>query len=71
MDTESINAIGEKLSQLSNISTVQLLAYHDFARSKFEAIGKADTMPKVTTPSVKQMDNIAGKFRKFNLPVKL
>lgn len=71
MDTESINAIGKYLSQLSNISAVQLLAYHDFAGSKYDAINKINTMPKVTVPSVRQMDVIADQLRKFNLPVKL
>ncbi len=69
-DTESINAIGKKLSQLSNIKAVQLLAYHDFGKLKFQAIGRPDTMPEVTVPSIKQMNNIADRLRKFNLPIK-
>ena len=64
-DTESLNAIGKKLSQLSNITTVQLLPYHDFARSKYGAIGKSDTMPEVPVPSPEQMDVIANNLKKF------
>lgn len=70
MDTESINAIGEKLSRLSNISAVQLLAYHDFAVSKYGAIDKINTMPKVAVPTVEQINDIANKLRKFNLAIK-
>lgn len=70
MDTGSINAIGEMLSQLSNIIAVRLLAYHDFARSKFKAIGRPDTMPEVTVPSDEQMNKIADQLRKSNLTIK-
>jgi len=69
-DTESINAIGETLSKLTNITAVQLLPYHDFACSKYEAIGKTNIMPKVKLSSDKQMNDIADKLRKFNLPIK-
>ncbi|MBN2643582.1 MAG: glycyl-radical enzyme activating protein [Victivallales bacterium] len=70
MDIESINAIGETLSQLSNITTVQLLTYHDFGRSKFEALGKPNTMPKVKAPLVEQMSDLADKLEKFTLKIK-
>lgn len=70
MDTETINAIGETLSKLTNIIAIQLLPYHDFACSKYEAIGKTNIMPKVKLSSDKQMNDIADKLRKFNLPIK-
>ncbi len=70
MDTETINAIGEKLSKLSNITAVQLLAYHDFAVSKYEAIGKINTMPKVAVPTAEQINKIADQLKKFNLTIK-
>lgn len=69
-DTESINAIGEKLNQLSNITTVQLLPYHDFAGSKYEAISKINTMPEVTVPSVEQMKIIVEVLNRFDFKIK-
>lgn len=70
MDNESIEAIGKQLSQLSNISTVQLLTYHDFAGSKYESIGKTNNMPKVKLSSDEEINGIAEKLRKFNLQIK-
>ncbi|MFI4913145.1 MAG: glycyl-radical enzyme activating protein [Sedimentisphaeraceae bacterium JB056] len=70
MDQESAKAFGEILGSLSNISAVKLLAYHDFARSKYKALGLANTMPRVDLPSQSQIEEIADCLRKFNLVVK-
>ena len=39
--------IGEFLSTLKNVKRIKVLAYHDFARSKYSALGLADTLPIV------------------------
>jgi len=70
MDADSINAMGEKLRQLSSLTVVRLLAYHNFAGSKYEAVGQTNTMPKVTLPSSELLHNIADALRKFCLIVK-
>jgi len=54
-DEESLAAIGELLSGLSNIAGVRLLPYH-LARSKYETVGHPDTMPHVDPPPQAQMD---------------
>ena len=53
-----LRAAGEILSKLKNVSAVRLLAYHSLARSKFRAVGHADTMPNVpyTMPNVPSPD---------------
>ncbi len=43
------DAIGSFLSMLSGILRVRVLKYHDFARSRYGSLGKADTMPRVKT----------------------
>jgi len=50
-DDADISASGAFLSRLSNISAVRLLPYHDLARSRYEAIGRSDTMPHVASPT--------------------
>lgn len=46
-----IDAIGRFLSECSGIVRVKVLAFHAFARSRYEALGKPDTIPFVeTTP---------------------
>lgn len=50
-DAGNISASGAFLSRLSNIAAVRLLPYHDLARSRYEAVGRADTMPHVPSPT--------------------
>jgi len=60
-DEESLAAIGELLSGLSNIVEVRLLPYH-LARSKYATVGHPDTMPHVAPPPQAQMDAAARRF---------
>jgi pyruvate formate lyase activating enzyme len=69
-DPASLEAIGERLSTLANLSAVRLLPYHDFARSKYAAIGASDTMPDVPQPTPKQMAAVATRLLKYGLPIK-
>lgn len=41
-----IEKIGAFLSRIGGISRVKVLAYHDFARSRYAALGKPDSMPQ-------------------------
>ena len=60
-DPENAGAIGGLLGGLRNIALVRLLPYHP-ARSKYEAIGRADTMPEAEAPSKARMDAIASQL---------
>ena len=67
MSEAYICGAGEFLSSLSCISAVRLLPYHAFARSKFLAVGHADTMPHVDSPSQSDLENAAGILQSYNL----
>lgn len=52
---QNLDAVGSLISGMKNITRVKLLPYHDFARSKVNALGIEDTMPHVTPPSVNEL----------------
>ena len=68
-DAESLGAIGGWLSRLPNVSGVRLLAYHALARSKYQTVGRPDTMPDVPAPPPQQMHAIAARLAEFGLHV--
>ena len=45
-----LQSVGEFLLSLPSTPSVRLLPYHSLARSKYEAIGRPDTMPDVPSP---------------------
>jgi glycyl-radical enzyme activating protein len=65
-DERSMAAIGELLSGLPNIVGVRLLPYH-LARSKYEKIGRPDTMPHVPPPDAATMAAAAAILRQCGL----
>ncbi len=62
-------AAGTFLSGLRNIRGVRLLAYHSFARSKYDSVGHADTMPEVETPSDRHLRHLAEILRGYGVAV--
>jgi glycyl-radical enzyme activating protein len=69
-DKKSLGSIGKWLSRFSDIVTVQLLPYHELARSKYVAVGHHDTMPHVSVPTPEQMCAAVAGLNKFGLNVK-
>ena len=69
LDAMGMDAIGSLLAGLKNVVGVKLLPYH-LARSKYEAVGRADTMPQVEPPTLEQMDKAASCLRHFGLLVR-
>ena len=61
-------AMGRLLSELSGILRVRVLAYHDFARSRYGALGRTDTMPDTKTEQT-DLERTAGILRSFGLTV--
>ena len=50
---DDLRKAGELLSSLRSAPVpVRLLACHDFARSKYAAVGRPDTMPRPTVPEL-------------------
>ena len=62
-------AAGTFLSGLRNSRGVRLLAYHSFARSKYDSVGHADTMPEVETPSDRHLRHLAEILRGYGVAV--
>ena len=56
---EEFAAAGRFLAGLRHLVGVRLLAYHAFARSKYEAIGHAVTLPDVPSPSPEHRETLA------------
>ena len=69
-DAESLDAIGRWLGRLLNVSGVRLLPYHSLARSKYEAVGRPDTMLHVAVPTPEQMHAAAARLGEFGLGVR-
>ena len=66
VDERSMAAMGKLLSGLPNIVGVRLLPYH-LARSKYEKVGRPDTMPHVTPPDADTMAGAAAILRGYGL----
>ena len=69
MEPETLRQAGRILADCHAVTAVRLLAYHDFARSKFTAVGLPDTMPRVTPPDVNDLEDAAQILRGFGLNV--
>ena len=61
-DEASMEAIGRLLSGLPNITGARLLPYH-LARSKYEAVGRPDTMPDAPPPDAATIARLAAIVR--------
>lgn len=68
---EELEAAAGFLAELPCVVRVKLLAYHCFARSKYEAAGRPDTMPEVPSPDRDEMEAAAARLRARGLAVLL
>ena len=66
-DDANIARTGQFLSRLKNITKVRVLPYHSFARSKYAALGKKDTMPDVASPSDEKLDQIVDQLTAYGV----
>ena len=69
MDDGALRCAGELLAPLENVKRVRLLGYHDFARSKYRAIGAEDTMPHVAQPDEEALRRAAAVLEEYDLEV--
>ncbi len=65
-DEQSMSAMGKLLSGLANIVRVRLLPYH-LARSKYETVGRPDTMPDAAPPDAATVAGAAAILRECGL----
>ena len=63
-----INFIGEFLSKLKNATKVRVLAYHNFASSKYESLGIKNNLPN-DLPSKTEIDKALKTLKSFGLNV--
>ncbi len=61
--------IAEKVSKFNNIESVDILSYHNFSGSKYDALSLKNTMPKVDPPTNEQIENIKNIFSLKGLKV--
>ncbi len=66
-DVRNIQATGTFLASLQGIQKVRVLPYHDYARSKYKALGRKDTMPHVHVPSDDELDQVVASLRRHHL----
>lgn len=64
-----IDKIGRFLAQLKNITGVRVLPYHNYAASKYAALGIEDTLPK-TLPSEAEISKAKDILKNYGIPVK-
>lgn len=57
---EEIDKIAEFLKALKNLKAVKVLPYHNYAGSKYEALGMENTLPKIlpTDEQIKKAENL-------------
>lgn len=66
-DNANIDATGTFLSGIDGIEKVIILPYHSMARSKYHALGMADTMPITASPSDETLRKTAERLCAFGL----
>jgi glycyl-radical enzyme activating protein len=64
-DDANIDATGAFLGQLKGIQKVRVLPYHSYARSKYVALGKEDTMPHVDAPTDEELDRVVERLNRY------
>lgn len=62
-------AIAKKLSEFKNIESVDILKYHNFSGSKYDALGLKNTMPDVNPPTEDFLNRIRELFISYGLNV--
>ncbi|MBN1155289.1 glycyl-radical enzyme activating protein [candidate division KSB1 bacterium] len=71
-DTEkNITSIWEFLSELKGISEIDLLPFHDFAKSKYRRYEKASLIDDIEVEPSSNIQEIKETFEILNIPVKI
>ncbi len=70
-DEENLHQSGELISTLPNIIGVELMGYHDFAASKYEALGMAYPLNGIKPPTQHHLQKSAALLSEHGLKVKI
>lgn len=68
-DDRMLEDIALFLRQIPALTGVRLLPYHDFARSKYSAIGLEDSMPLLERPSPEKMMELRSQVCRYGITV--
>ena len=63
-----IEKMGEFLKQLKNVTGVRVLAYHNYAGTKYKSLDMENTMPE-TVPSPEQVDEARNKLTSMGINI--
>lgn len=69
MNDMAVEDMGAFLSTLKHIGRVKVLPYNDLAGSKYEVLGKENTMPKVAPPEEDNVEAVMERLRSYGLTV--
>ncbi|MBN1686526.1 MAG: glycyl-radical enzyme activating protein [Spirochaetales bacterium] len=64
-DPDNIAAAGQFIAGLDNVVAVKLLPYHNFAGTKYDSVGRTNTLPVVEPPSQAEMVSLAKRIREI------
>ena len=67
-DYETLDGIGRLLSTVRT-TKIRLLPYHDYAHSKYSALGLIDTLPAVKSPGKAELEAAASVLKKYSLNI--
>ena len=68
-NSEQIDKIAEFLSTLKNLTLVRVLAYHNYAGSKYESLEMENTMTKVDLPTDAELEKAKNIIRSHGINV--
>ncbi|PKN98876.1 MAG: glycyl-radical enzyme activating protein [Chloroflexi bacterium HGW-Chloroflexi-4] len=70
-DGDNLRASGEFIRSLPNITSVEIMGYHDLAAAKYEALGLAYQLKHLSAPDKSEMRRSAGLLEQVGLQVKI
>ena len=66
---ETMHKIGKLLCEIDTLIRVRLLPYNNLAGSKYEILGRKNTMPKIKPPSREKLEEISGILKEYDISV--
>jgi pyruvate formate lyase activating enzyme len=66
---DEVESAARFLASLPRIEAVRLLSYHRLAGSKYESLGRENTMPDVPSPTIHHLQKVARWIRQYGIHV--
>lgn len=68
---ENLTSMIKFISKLKNIKEIDLLPFHNTAKSKYEKMKKENKVNNLIPPNDEDMERIKNKFSQLNIPIKI